>query len=485
MTQDTQQSGRWDRKTIIASAICLLLPFFIPFVQAVFGIFTTAQVLYGELGIVAALLCCVIATVKSDQARLVAALAFLVPGLVPILTAFLTQGEWLSMLKGASAVLVATFVFLLVLLAVQDWRSRQEASEISNFTLFMCLVAMIMHAFLFPYLLGEPLRSGILYVADSEGEIIETNPDGTLLLTHSALMPVGATLFAHNNGVLEVLQHQRVNGYPVGIRVAEDHALIALRIQNENKEVSRIELVRFSASDLAIVGSYPCTPEESPSHLINNLSPEGALLALADGGFAEMATGTRRDLLPPDVYPSGSAAFQRWNEPEGEAIFLDDVNRQLIVVNPIDGAIETLALEEVEGAVVPGGKQSTFQYRLIRRSDGRTLWHEETRPVSPAGSPLLPEGIESPPALFSGAPDTETDDATPPSLAGRRITHIAGTRALVSISFDDDRRFGRERHTQLLDMTTHAALARESNWLFWVTQAPHGEGTAIHGKQLR
>jgi hypothetical protein len=34
-------------------------------------------------------------------------------------------------------------------------------------------------------------------------------------------------------------------------------------------------------------------------------------------------------------------------------------------------------------------------------------------------------------------------------------------------------------------MTTHAALARESNWLFWVTQAPYGEGTAIHGKQLR
>ena len=69
--------------------------------------------------------------------------------------------------------------------------------------------------------------------------------------------------------------------------------------------------------------------------------------------------------------------------------------------------------------------------------------------------------------------------------AGDTLTYITALGALDTLEFDrDPPRYRRKRHTQLYDMTVSAALARDGGWLYWITQAPHGDGTAIHRKNF-
>ena len=483
--RDTIINRRWSRRTILATAFVLALPFMPVLLQNVFITMTFAQFLYAELGILAALMCLIVIQVKADWAKLLAALVFLALSLLPLCVARFTFGEWRGMLSGTTGALWLSCAFLVVLLAAWEWYFKRHETWAPWFTWTMCLVALGLHALVFPALRGEPLRSAILHVANSGAEIIETNPEGTLLLTHSALAPVEARLYAHDHGELTMLRQAQLTGYPVGIRVRDDHALIALRVMNEKEEVERIDFVRFSASGVEEVGTYPCTATENPSHLINNLSPDGALLALADGACADVATGTRRALPPLGADLEGPLEFLRWTEPEGEAVFRDESRERLIVFRPTDSSVEILELGKNPEANLPSEKEAAYQYRLILRNNGQPLWYEVVRSRSGSDSLILPEGIESPPALFSATSDTATDGASPPDIAGRRITHITGSRALVSLNFGENGNVDRERHTQLLDVTAHATLARDSDWLFWVTQAPYGEGMAIHGKQLR
>jgi hypothetical protein len=430
-------------------------------------------------------MCLLVIQVKADWAKLTAALVFIALALVPLCVARFVFGEWRGMLSGSIGALWLSCAFLVVLLAAWEWYFKRHETWAPWFTLTMCLIALGLHALVFPALRGEPLRSAILHVANSGAEIIETNPEGSLLLTHSALAPVEARLYAHDQGELAMLGKAHLAGYPVGIRVRDDHALIALRVMNEKEEVERIDFVRFSASGVEEVGTYPCTATENPSHLINHLSPDGAILALADGGLADVATGSRRALPPLGADLEGPLEFLRWTEPEGEAVFQDESRERLIVLGPSDASVEILELGKDAEASLPREKEAAYQYQLISRNVGQPLWYEGVRPRSGADSILLPEGIESPPALFSEAPVEETEGASPPDITGRRITHITGSRALVSLNFGENGNVDREPHTQLLDVTVHATLARESNWLFWVTQAPYGDGMAIHGKQLR
>lgn len=483
--RNTTINRRWSRRTILATAFVLALPFMPVLLKNVFVTMTFGQFSYAELGILAAMMCLLVIQVKADWAKLTAALVFIALALVPLCVARFVFGEWRGMLSGSIGALWLSCGFLVVLLAASEWYFKRHETWAPSFTLAMCLIALGLHALVFPTLRGEPLRSAILHVANSGAEIIETNPEGTLLLTHSALAPVEARLYAHDQGELTMLGKAHLTGYPVGIRVRDDHALIALRVQNEDKAVERIDFVRFSASGVEEVGMYPCTATENPSHLINNLSPDGSLLALADGALAEVTTGTRRALPPLGADLEGPLEFLRWTEPEGEAVFRDESREHLVVFRSSDASVEILELGKNAEANLPSEKEAAYQYRLILRNNGQSLWYEAVRPRSGSDSLILPEGIESPPALLSETPDEESDAASPPEISGRRITHITGSRALVSLNFGENGSVDREHHSQLLDVTAHAALARESNWLFWVTQAPYGEGMAIHGKQLR
>ena len=475
MTEISHKSGRWDRKSIYYSVLCLLLPLPIPIAHLVFGVSTYSQAAYGELGVSAVLLCGIMASVNSGWGRLLAAQAFVILGFVPRLVLPLFTGM-LAMTLPQFLILAATpSVFAAVFLAIHRRLARQESAYTRKFVYTMCLAAFGMHALLLPVLLGEPLRSHIIHVANPGEEIIETNPSGTLFLTHSALTPVQATLYTHASGRVTGLQQESLPGYPLGIRVRDEDALIALRMQSEDNVVERIDFVRFLASGLEPLGSYPCTSEENPSHLINNLSPDGTLLALADGGFVDVATGERREMLPANSNPDGRLIFIQWSEPEGRAVYYHEAERRLMILDTGTGSTGTYTLRRRPESIraltlLPGAKK---------------VWYEEA-PLFIEQNAFLEDLADRKRTRITRKQGKARPGTTLQWTGEQRLTYITALGALDSLDFDFDRKkFRWKRHSQLLDMTAHAALARDANWLFWVTQAPQGKGTAIHGKQLR
>ncbi len=445
-------------------------------VHDVFLIGTTAQLVYYLAGVVAVLLCALMAMAKSSWGKLLAAEAFVFIAFLPRLIAPIITGVLDMTWVQALHLLFWPGLFSAAFLAAYPMLKRREGHHHRIFAVVMGLVAFGMHAFLLPLLLGEPLTARIIHTTELDEEILETNPVGSLVLTHSALVPVTATLYAHRDDELDVLHHVPLEGYPVGIRVRDDHALIALRIQNEDKVVQRIDFVRLAATGLTSAGSYPCTPAQSPSHLVNNMSPDGRLLALADGSFVDMDTCEGVERFSEGANPDGKLVFVEWTEPAGLPVYYHERERRLVVLHPDTRLSDTYSLR--------GRPLSPFSLSVL--PDGQYVWYEEDDLF--LWQRVFVEKLADHTRTRLARKRGKVMEGTVTLWAGEhQLAYITALGTLESLTFDTDRaRYTGARHTQLFETTGCAAVAPESGWLFWVTPAAHhDDGLAIHRERLR
>ncbi len=471
MQQDSPRPRKWDRKTILCNALCLLLPFPLPVAHEVFGIGTFSQVAYGEMGIVAVFLCYLMVGVKPGWGKLLAVQAFLALGFLPRLIILLLSGVLDFTLAQALFLLLIPGVFVAVFLLGHWILSGLTGPQAQRFTAFMYILAAGMHAILLPVLLGEPLLSHTIHTTEVEEAMIAVSPDGTRVLTHSALTPLIVTLYAANDG-LDVLRHESLPGYPVGIRVRKNHALIALRIIDKEKETIRIDFVRFSENGVETISSYACPSEQNPSHLVNNLSPDGTLLALADGSFVDVETGHRidRHLVDTDT----NLTFVTWMERDGRAVYYDKKKQRLEFVEPLSNAIESYTLR---GHPWPLSTLAVFP-------DGKQVWYEERAPflwlqgyVENLNDRVRNRLLRNRGRALEGSSHVWTGDHS--------LTYTTETGTLETHTFDNEHlKHTMKRHTQLYEMSFGAAFASETGWLFWTTQPQYGEGIAIHRKRI-
>ncbi len=466
-------SPRWDRKTIVASLLCLALPFPLPIAHEVFDCFSFTQVAYGELGIMAGLITYLMAISKAGWGKLLAAQVFLTLGFLPRLMLPIFSGILDMSFSQALTLIIVPGIFIAVFLGVHWLFSRLEGPHAQRFTLLMCLVAAAMHTFLLPWLLGEPLRTGTIHIAGPEEMLIETNDAGTLLLTHTGVSSLKTTLYSHREAQLTELRHDEFSGYPVGIRIDDEGVTMALRINNDENAATTIDFIRLGADGHRKISDYACTADEAPTHLVNNLSPDGELLALADGAFVTVATGERVERMPAEVNTDG-LVFVEWSQGEGRAVYFHEKEQRLVRLYTRTQVVDTNSLR--------GHPDSPLAMTVF--PDETRVWYQEE-------------------SLFRWllAYVEDLDDQTRDRLSLKRgraregsvrlwtedngLTYINELNALETYRFDNTRlKYRLTRHTQLFDVAADVAYAGEGGWLFWTTQASHGDGIAIHRKSF-
>lgn len=443
-------------------------------VHDVLEVGTSTQSLYYQIGVIAALTNSIIVKAPADWGKLLAIQIFIALGILPRLCfpaalgavdLTLVQAAWLILLPG---------VFAGAYLGGHWLLSRIESPHAGWFTAVMTVAAFLLHALLLPLVSGEPLRAHVVQVDAAEKSVIAVNPQGNLILAHSPLIPLEVALHHVEGEHVETVLDTPLPGYPVGIRVFDDHALVALRIEDDDKVVERIDFVVLSEDGVEETGHIPCNPAQSPSHVVNNLSPDGQLMVLADHTFVDVTTGETVARLPQDATSDGPLALAEWAEPAEQAVFFDEDNSRLVLFDPHTGAVDTFELR--------GHPPSHLALSIA--PDGTRVWYEEDIGFPNWQRAFVEDlGDRSRSSLTRMRGRGRMDGVQ--LWAGDTLTYITALGVLTTLEFDEDSpRYRQERRSQLFDMTLHAAMAREGGWLFWTTQASHGQGTAIHRTKL-